>query len=51
MNIASFLSPKEEVTFLRDDMTIRQGLEKMKRYGYTAVPVLSLIHISEPTRP
>ena len=40
MNIASFLSPKEEVTFLRDDMTIRQGLEKMKRYGYTAVPVI-----------
>ena len=27
-------------TFLRDDMTIRQGLEKMKRYGYTAVPVI-----------
>ena len=40
MNIASFLSPKEEVIFLRDDMTIRQGLEKMKRYGYTAVPVI-----------
>ena len=40
VNIASFLSPKEEVTFLRDDMTIRQGLEKMKRYGYTAVPVI-----------
>ena len=40
VNIASFLSPKEEVIFLRDDMTIRQGLEKMKRYGYTAVPVI-----------
>ena len=45
MNIASFLSPKEEVTFLRDDMTIRQGLEKMKRYGYTAVPVIVFIGI------
>ena len=40
MNIASFLSPKEEVTFLRDDMTTRQGRETMNRYGYKAVPVL-----------
>ena len=39
MNIASFLQPKAEVTYLRDDMTIRQGLEKLKRSGYTAVPV------------
>ena len=40
MNIASFLQPKAEVTYLRDDMTIRQGLEKLKRSGYTAVPVI-----------
>lgn len=40
MNIASFLLPKAEVTYLRDDMTIRQGLEKLKRSGYTAVPVI-----------
>ncbi len=40
MNIASFLSPKVEVTYLRDHMTIRQGLEKMRRGGYTAVPVI-----------
>lgn len=42
MNIASFLQPKAEVTYLRDHMTIRQGLEKLKRSGYTAVPVIDV---------
>lgn len=40
MNIASFIMPKAEVTYLRDNMTIRQGLEKLRRSGYTAVPVI-----------
>ncbi len=40
MNIASFLLPKIEVAYLRDDMTIRQGLEKLRRSGYTAIPVI-----------
>lgn len=40
MNIASFLVPKVEVAYLRDKMTIRQGLEKLKRSGYTAIPVI-----------
>ena len=40
MNIASFLLPKVEVTYVYDHMTIRQGLEKMRRSGYTAVPVI-----------
>lgn len=40
MNIALFLQPKAEVTYLRDDMTLRQGLEKLRRSGYTAVPVI-----------
>lgn len=40
MNIASFITPKAEVTYLRDQMSIRQGLEKLKRSGYTAVPVI-----------
>ena len=35
MNIASFILPKAEVTYLRDDMTLRQGLEKLRRSGYT----------------
>lgn len=40
MNIASFLLPKVEVAYLRDNMTIRQGLEKLKRSGYAAIPVV-----------
>lgn len=40
MNIASFLLPKVEVAYLRDKMTIRQGLEKLKRSGYAAIPVI-----------
>lgn len=42
MNIASFLLPKAEVAFLRDDMTLRQGLEKLRRSGFTAVPVVDV---------
>lgn len=40
MNIASFLLPKADTTYLYDNMTIRQGLEKLKRSGFTAVPVI-----------
>lgn len=40
MNIASFLLPKADVAYLRDDMTLRQGLEKLRRSGYTAIPVI-----------
>ena len=42
MNIASFILPKEEVTYLRDCMTLRQGLEKLYRSGYTALPVIDV---------
>ena len=41
MNIASFLLPKVEVTYLYDHMTLRQGLEKMRAHGYTAIPVIN----------
>ena len=40
MNIASFLLPKANVAYLRDDMTLRQGLEKLRRSGFTAIPVI-----------
>ena len=40
MNIASFLLPKVEVAYLHDQMTIRQGLEKLRRSGYSAIPVI-----------
>ena len=41
MNIAFFLVPKSDVAFLYDDHTLRQGLEKMKHHGYTAIPVIN----------
>lgn len=41
MNISFFIHPKKEVAYLYDNYTIRQGLEKLKHYGYTAIPVLS----------
>ena len=40
MNIAFFLKPKASVAFLYSDYTIRQALEKMRYYGYTAIPVI-----------
>ena len=41
MNIAYFLLPKNHVAYLYDDYTFRQGLEKMRYHGYTAIPVIS----------
>ena len=41
MNIAFFLKPKISVAFLYNDYTIRQSLEKMRHYGYTAIPVIN----------
>lgn len=41
MNIAYFLLPKNRVAFLYDDCTFRQGLEKMRHHGYTAIPVIT----------
>lgn len=41
MNIAYFLQPKSRVAYLYDDYTFRQGLEKMRHHGYTAIPVIS----------
>ncbi len=42
MNVASFLLPKAEVAYLRDSMTLRQGLEKLRRSGFTAIPVIDV---------
>lgn len=40
MNIAFFLIPKSQVAFIEDDDTFRQGLERMRYHGYTAIPVI-----------
>ncbi len=41
MNVAYFLIPKSEVGCIQDDHTLRQGLEKIKRSGFSALPVVS----------
>lgn len=41
LNVAFFLVPKINVAYIYEDFTIRQGLEKMRAHGYTAIPVLN----------
>lgn len=41
MNILFLLKPKTEIAYIYDSSTLRQGLEKMKFHGYTALPVIS----------
>ena len=40
-NVLFFLTPKAMCTYLHDDYTIRQALEKMEVAGYSALPILS----------
>ena len=39
MNIAYFLTPRQEVQALYDDNTIRKGLEVMRNSTYSVMPV------------
>lgn len=41
MNILFFLIPKVKLSFLYDHFSVRQGLEKCRATGYTAVPVIN----------
>lgn len=41
MNILFFLTPKSEVAYIEDDFSLRQILEKMERYTYSAIPILT----------
>ena len=41
MNILFFLKPKGDLAFIYDDSTLRQALEKMKHYSYSAIPVIN----------
>ena len=41
MNIAFFLTPKEEVIWISADSTMRQAIEKMEFHRYTAMPLVS----------
>ena len=40
MNVLFSLTPKSEVAYLYDDYSLRQALEKMEHYRYSAVPVI-----------
>ncbi len=41
MNVAFFLIPKSHVAHLTEGSSFRQGMEKLRRHGYTAIPVIS----------
>lgn len=40
MNLFYLLKPKSSVAYLYKTNTIRQGLEKMRIHGYSAIPVI-----------
>jgi len=40
MNILFFLKPKSEVAYLYEDYSLRQTLEKMEYYRYSAIPII-----------
>lgn len=40
MNIAFFLTPKNEVVCENQEATMRQVMEKMEHHGYTAIPLI-----------
>lgn len=40
MNIAFFLTPKNEVIYESVDATMRQVMERMEHHGYTAIPLI-----------
>ena len=41
MNLLYLLRPKDETVYITSAETVRQGLEKMRAHGYTAIPVLN----------
>ncbi len=41
MNILFFLTPKASCSYLYDDYSIRQAIERMESIGYAALPILS----------
>ena len=41
MNLLFFLTPKAVCSYLYDDYTIRQAIERMEAIGYSALPILS----------
>ena len=40
MNVAFFLIPKSHVTHLTEGCSFRHGMDKLRRHGYAAIPVV-----------
>ena len=40
MNVLFFITPKSEVASLYEDYSLRQALEKMEHYRYSAIPII-----------
>ncbi len=40
-NILKLLKPKALISYISEDATLRQAIEKMKNHGYTAVPIIN----------
>lgn len=40
MNILFLLKPKSDIVFIDEHYTLRQAIEKMKRHGFAAIPVI-----------
>ena len=40
MNVLFFLTPKTDVAYVSEDDSLRQVMEKMDYYKYSAVPIL-----------
>ena len=41
MNILFFLTPKASCSYLEEDESLREAMERMEKTGYTALPILS----------
>lgn len=40
MNIIQLMTPKREVAFVSEELTLRQAIEKMGTFRYSALPIL-----------
>ena len=40
-NTLKLLTPKDKVAYIEPDMSIRQGLEKLRAHGYSRIPVIN----------
>ncbi|MDY0178108.1 MAG: CBS domain-containing protein [Bacilli bacterium] len=41
LNVLFFLLPKNKVAYVEEDFTVRQAIEKMEHYHYSAIPILT----------